>query len=163
MICPEYPCHRPCSCHTAVGPGRCGLCRSDQHLAALNEVPAWILPFSTLDSETLPVPQPHWLASLWVAEPSWNNIAPSLPQALDYLQLTRAFTPMSSLEPPCEPWEPSRTHQISVSSTGKLRLDLSQELPEAQPLNSSIFPTPLNWNGGVWGWSQVGVGFALLS
>lgn len=99
--------------HTVVSPDLCGLCRSDQHLAVFNEVPAWILRFPALDSETLPVPQTPLVASLWVAEPSWNNIAPSLPRALDYLQLTRAFTPMSSLEPPYAPWEPSRTHTRS--------------------------------------------------
>lgn len=57
-------------------------------------------------TETLIVPQPpppppHW-PSPPCGQPGPAGITqlPSLPRALDYLQLTKAFTPMSSLEPP---------------------------------------------------------------
>jgi len=92
--------------------------------------------------ETLTVPSPPLAKpSMQAARPSWNNTAsfpPSLPRAPDYLQLTRAFTPMSSLAPSLHPpWEPSRAGAIGpILKMEKLRLTtLPSESPKAQPLD----------------------------
>ena len=91
----------------------------------------------TLTGTSPPLAKP----SMQAARPSWNNTAsfpPSLPRAPDYLQLIRAFTPMSSLAPsPHPPWEPSRAGAISpILQMKKLRLNtLPSDSPKAQPLD----------------------------
>lgn len=92
--------------------------------------------------ETLTVPSPPLAKpSMQAARPSWNNTAsfpPSLPRAPDYLQLTRAFTPMSSLALSLHPpWEPSRAGAISpILKMEKLRLNaLPSESPKDWPLS----------------------------
>lgn len=59
-------------------------------------------------------PAPHW-PSPPCGQPGPAGITqlPSLPRAPDYLQLTRAFTPMSSQSRPHPPWEPSRAGAIT--------------------------------------------------
>lgn len=86
-------------------------------------------------------PAPHW-PSPPCGQPGPAGITqlPSLPRALDYLQLTRAFTPMSSRNHPHPPWEPSGAGAIApILQMETLRLNaLPGEFPKAWPPDSLV-------------------------
>lgn len=99
MVCPEPSRHSPCCRQPALVPG---VASAEPYLhPALTGVPVTMSPVArSWHRDPHRPPAPHW-PSPPCGEPGPAGITqlPPLPRALDYLQLTKAFTPMSSLEP----------------------------------------------------------------